>query len=235
MAWLQCRLTFAVKWHHHPVLVLPLNIRCLSTTQASALRLHPTHHLATTRLRSSSLPLLLTVSSTTAAPPTALIWDTLWVAGSRLTMACLPTPSSPSTTTRMPTATTASTLRPRCTTSSNARTALDPWTTRIRCVDKRCGPSINLRRVLLAPCPVLQGLSLARLFPEMNLETPQDPRRELMGSSKCGQAKQPACTSHKTHLSLRRWSSTGRENYRIYPESRPSRLDWNGWLSVHGV
>jgi hypothetical protein len=26
-----------------------------------------------------------------------------------------------------------------------------------------------------------------------------------------------------------------RENYRIYPESRPSRLDWNGWLSVDGV
>ena len=35
--------------------------------------------------------------------------------------------------------------------------------------------------------------------------------------------------------SSRRWSSTGRENYRIYPESRPSRLDWTGWLSVLGV
>jgi hypothetical protein len=227
MAWLQCRLTFAMRWHHHPVLVLPHNIRCLSTPQASALHSHPTHHRATTRLRSSSRPLLLTVSSTTAAPPTVLIWDTLWVAGSRLTMACLPTLSSPSTTTQMPTATMVSILRLRCTTSSNARTALDPWTTKTRCVDKRCGPSINLRRVLLAPCLVLQGLSLARLFPETNLETPQDPRRELMGSSKCGQAKQPACMSHKTHLSLRRWSSTGREKTTGYTP-KVGLPDWTG-------
>jgi hypothetical protein len=139
------------------------------------------------------------LSSITAAPPTALTWHTPW-AGSHPTTACPRTVSSHSTTTRTPKATTASTLQPRCTTS-NDRTALVPWTTATRCVDKKCGLSTNLRKVALRPRITLERpLPPPRLQPEANLESSQDPNFELAGSSRRGQATQLACMSHQTNL-----------------------------------
>ena len=50
--------------------------------------------------------------------------------------------------------------------------------------------------------PIPSRLSLLRLSLEMNLETPQDLKHELITSSKRGQAKQLACRPHQTHLSF---------------------------------
>ena len=99
-------------------------------------------------------------------------------------------------------ATTALTPRLKCTTTSSALTALVPWTTTVKCVDRRCGLSISLRRTSLRPSPIPQRLSLLRLSLETNLETPQDLKHELISSSKRGQAKQLACRPHQTHLSF---------------------------------